>query len=181
MDNKPVIATEIDQAPDPIKVPVLFIGIAARMITKNPFRKKGRLLHVLTGGAMYAISDEPKDKLEQYMQKLVVQWNSEYKSIPFTDEIRSKYKRTWGVDNNGVDSGKLLHYWASVYNGLRFVVLEIKEIESRVAFVFGNNQNIDIPDLLKLALMQIPKDHPLMQRFLKSINAKEEQKGLTEL
>ncbi len=166
MEDKPMYDQDIDEQPGEVTVPILFSGIASREVTKNPFRKKGRLQYILKQGALYMFSDADKADFEAYLKEFTKKLTSQYEKIPYTEHTRQLYKRNFDKIDNMTDGGMIVHYWTTHYRGLESVIIELKEIRLHFGLIFGKNAPVIPNELLRLAMNQVPLSHDLYKKFL---------------
>ena len=180
MDEKPIFDQDIDEKAGEPSVPVRFIGMAAKQLKKNPFRKKGKMPYMLTKGAMYLIADAKKEEFEPYLRKFAGDLAKQYTNIPYNDATRIHYKHNFGKKGADIDAGMVLHFWTQVYKGLEFLILDLKEVDICVGFVFGKQAPVDPKELLLMAFSQVPESHEISKKFEEFAKMKPKSEGNAE-
>jgi len=161
-----LLAYDRDADVDTEQVPFAFAGIAGKQVNRNPFRRISRRTYVLEKGALFIISERPKEEVSQWIKEFVKQLSEQYASIPYNDRTRKIYAKNYRRNDN-VDTGMIIHYWVHKFKGLEYTLIDLQSVDLRVGFIYGKGASVDILELLGYAIDSIPRKHPMKKRLLR--------------
>jgi len=146
------------------EIPVTFMGITGKPLkeNQNPFRKK-KVPQLLLKGGLYLISDYSLEEFEGYLKQTMHNLVEQYEKLPYTEHIRTLYKKRFGKHGNSLDVGMIIHFWVHKYKGLEYTLWEYKKAGVAVGIIHGKDAPVHKEELLQRAFMQIPQNHPIIK------------------